>query len=166
MFTNPLTQTFADFLTEIGLKITPRALADDTFLHGILIENGAIFVDEARLEYPGDILHEAGHLATAPAALRPFLSDTVALPDFNMNSLENAAMLWSYAAAVYLQIDPRIVFHAGGYKGKSEAILFNYSLGVFMGINVLEEAEMAFTPQTAASRSVNPFPAMHKWLRD
>lgn len=166
MFTNPLTQKFSEFLNEIGLEIYPRRLEDETFLNGILIENGQLFVDESRLEFPGDILHEAGHLATAPAGLRPNLSDTVELPDFNMDSLETAAMLWSLAAAVHLQIDPRIVFHANGYKGKSEELLFSYSLGVFFGINILEENEMAFSQNSAAQKGVAPFPAMHKWLRD
>lgn len=166
MFTNPLTRKFADFLHEIGLKISPRNLEGETFLRGILIENGELFVDELRLEFVGDILHEAGHLATAPAEFRPRLSDTVELPDFNMDSLETAAMLWSYAAAIHLKIDPRIVFHPHGYKGSSEGILFNYSLGMFLGIQVLEESEMAFGQNLAAQKNVEPFPEMQKWLRD
>lgn len=166
MFTNPLTRKFADFLHEIGLKISPRNLEGETFLRGILIENGELFVDESRLEFVGDILHEAGHLATAPAEFRPRLSDTVELPDFNMDSLETAAMLWSYAAAIHLQIDPRIVFHPHGYKGSSEGILFNYSLGMFMGLQVLEESEMAFGQNLAAQKNVEPFPEMQKWVRD
>lgn len=166
MFTNPLIRKFAEFLHEIGLKISLRNLEGETFLRGILIENGELFVDESRLEFVGDILHEAGHLATAPAEFRPRLSDTVELPDFNMDSLETAAMLWSYAAAIHLKIDPRIVFHPHGYKGSSEGILFNYSLGMFMGIQVLEESEMAFGQNLAAQKNVEPFPEMQKWLRD
>ncbi|MCD9188212.1 MAG: hypothetical protein LUM44_17475 [Pyrinomonadaceae bacterium] len=166
MFDNHLTRKFADFLHEIGLKVSPRNLEGETFLRGILIENGEIFVDETLLEFPGDILHEAGHLATAPAKFRPQLSDTVELPEFNMDSLETAAMLWSYAAAIHLEIDPRIVFHPHGYKGNSEGILFNYSLGMFMGIHVLEESEMAFGQNPAAQKNVEPFPKMQKWLRD
>lgn len=165
MFKDPLITKFSVFLNRLGLNIYARSLDDETFLSGLLIENGEIFVDEARLAFPGDILHEAGHLATAPAKFRPQLSDTVMLPDFDMDSLETAAMLWSFAAAKHLQIDLRIVFHQGGYKGRAEGILFNYSIGLFMGLHILEEAEMAFGDTLAAQKGVEPFPKMQKWLR-
>lgn len=166
MFTNPLTQRLADFLIGIGLEIVSFETESETFLPGILIRNGKILVDEKRLLFPGDLLHEAGHLAVAPAELRKLLSDEVELPDFNMDSIESAAMLWSYAAAIYLKIDPRIVFHENGYKGNSESLLFNYSLGVFLGINVLEDAKMAFSFEKAVKLNVAPFPEMLRWLRD
>ncbi|HQU86824.1 MAG TPA: hypothetical protein PKY59_27065 [Pyrinomonadaceae bacterium] len=166
MFENELIQKFADFLNGIGLKIHPKKLDEKTFLKGILIENGEIFVDENLLDHPGDILHEAGHIATAPAAIRPQLSDTVTVPDSNMDTMELAAMLWSYAAAVHLQIDPRIVFHPHGYYGRSESILFNFSLGMFMSISILEEAEMAYGQNLANQKGLEIFPKMYKWLRD
>lgn len=166
MFQNPLTQKISEFLIAIGLEVFPLKIDDETFLNGILIKNGQLFVDESNLEFPGDLLHEAGHLAVAPANLRSQLSDTVELPDLNIDSLESAAMLWSYAAAIHLQIDPRIVFHEGGYKGNSESILFNYSLGVFFGLNLLEEAEMTFNSVNAKIIGIEPFPRMVKWLRN
>lgn len=166
MFENELIRKFAEFLNEIGIGIHPRKLDGKTFLKGILIENGEIYVDETIIEFPGDILHEAGHLATAPARLRPHLSDTITVPDSNMDEMEFAAMLWSYAAAVHLRIDPRIVFHPHGYFGKSEAILFNFSLGMFMSIHILEKAEMAFGQNLANQKGLEIFPKMYKWLRD
>ena len=47
-------------------------------LPGLAIEHGAILVDEQRLSHPGDILHEAGHLAVADPVGRnaPTLSPT------------------------------------------------------------------------------------------
>ncbi len=166
MFKNHLTQKITEFLIEIGLEVIPTNFNRETFLPGILIKDGKILVDEEKLKFPGDLLHEAGHLAVAPANVRNRLSDEVELPDFNMDSIESAAMIWSYAAACYLEIDPRIVFHESGYKGNSESLLFNFSLGVFLGVNVLEEAEMTVTEAKANELTIAPFPKMLKWLRD
>ena len=66
-FKNQLTRTLANFLESIGLEIVPTTIAKETFLPGILIENGRMLVDEEKLTYPGDLLHEAGHLAAAHA---------------------------------------------------------------------------------------------------
>lgn len=165
MNNDPVTQRIAQFLISIGLEVRREHLAGKTFLPGILIKNGAIVFDEEKLRYPGDLLHEAGHLAVAPAAIRNQLSDEVELPDFNIDALESAAMLWSYAAALALEIDPRVVFHADGYHGNAENLLFNFSLGVYLGVNILEEAEMTATGANAVRRGVEPFPAMLKWLR-
>ncbi len=166
MFKNPLTQKLATFLIEIGLEVIPTKFNRETFLPGILIKDGKILVDEENLQFPGDLLHEAGHLAVAPANVRNRLSDEVELPEFNMDSIESAAMIWSYAAALHLEIDPRIVFHKSGYKGNAESLLFNFSLRVFLGVNVLEEAEMTVTGEKANKLNIAPFPKMLKWLRD
>jgi len=167
MFKNPLTQQIAEFLDEIGLEIIPRQLAGNTFLSGILIESGKIFVDESKLAYPGDLLHEAGHLAVMPKNLRAHLSDEIALPgEFNIDAVEVAAIAWSYAAALYLELNPRVVFHEGGYKGNSESLLMNFSLGVYIGVNSLEEAGMTATGENARKLAVEPFPQMLKWFRD
>lgn len=167
MFKNSLTRQIARFLNEIGLETIPGRLGDDTFLAGILIENGKIYVDEAKLAFPGDLLHEAGHLAVTPESLRPHLSDEIALPgEFNIDAIEVAAIAWSYAAALHLGIEPRVVFHAGGYKGNSESLLLNFSLGAYIGVNTLEAAGMTATGENARRLGVKPYPQMLKWLRD
>ena len=165
-FQNELTRKIAGFLNAIGIPTVPAEISAETFLPGILVRRGTLLVDEEKLAYPGDLLHEAGHLAVAPADLRDQLSDEVILPDVNLGALESQAIVWSYAACVHLEIDPRVVFHAGGYKGKAENLLFNFSLGVFPGLNGLEENEMAFGERRARELGVEPFPAMRKWLRD
>lgn len=165
-FQNELTDKIADFLTEIGIEVKKTNLEKETFLPGILVANGKLLVDETKLTFPGDLLHEAGHLAVAPANLRDKLSNEVILPDVNADVLETQAIAWSYAACVHLGIDPRIVFHEGGYKGKSESLLFNFSLGVFVGLNGLEEYEMAVSERKASELGILPFPQMQKWLRD
>jgi len=110
-------------------------------------------------------LHEAGHLAVAPGELRPELSGEVVLPGFNMDAVESQAIAWSYAACVYLHLDPALVFHEKGYKGKSEALLLNFRLGVYVGVNGLREAGMASTNQ-ARELGSEPYPHMLKWLND
>jgi hypothetical protein len=168
MLENPLARRIAEFLIEIGLEIVPKQLDEKTFLPGILIENGKILVDESKLAFPGDLLHEAGHLAALPADLRADLSDEIALPesDFEIDAVEVAAIAWSYAAALHLNLDPRVVFHEGGYKGNSESLLMNFSLGVHIGVNTLEDAGMTATGENARRLGVSPYPQMLKWLRD
>lgn len=63
-----------DFLREIGLCVEERDLSDKTFLPGILVEKGGLIVDRVKLRYPGDLLHEAGHLAVVSARRRADLS--------------------------------------------------------------------------------------------
>jgi len=166
VFQNNLSNKIADFLIEIGIAVIPAKLDKETFLPGILVKDGKLLVDEEKLAFPGDLLHEAGHLAVAPADLRKSLSDEVILPGINLGVLETQAIIWSYAACLHLGIDPRIVFHESGYKGKSESLLFTFSLGVYAGLNGLEENGMAFSQKKALELGIAPFPQMQKWLRD
>lgn len=165
-FQNDLTIKIAGFLNEIGIPTIPAKFDKETFLPGILVKDGRLLVDEEKLAYPGDLLHEAGHLAVAPANLRNSLSDEVILPDADLDALETQAIAWSYAACVHLQFDPRIVFHEGGYKGRSESLLFNFSLGIYLGLSGLEENGMTFSERKAREIGALPFPAMRKWLSD
>ena len=73
---------------------------------GIDIRQGTILVDEARLAHPGDLLHEAGHLAVADPAERGGARLSPSDGD------EMAAIAWSWAALKHLDLDPAIVFHA------------------------------------------------------
>jgi hypothetical protein len=161
-----LTDTIVDFLREIGLSISERPLSDDTFLPGIRIEAGSILFDRTRLTFPGDLLHEAGHLAIVPAATRKTLSDKVQTARQDENVLEAAAMTWSYAATLHLGIDPQTVFHPDGYRGKAAAILLGFDLGLFIGLPVLEAAQMTIGPKNSDQPFAKPFPAMIKWLRN
>ncbi|MGC2234782.1 MAG: hypothetical protein WA584_01305 [Pyrinomonadaceae bacterium] len=166
MFKTPLINKISEFIRETGLEIVPAKLDENTFLSGIFIENGKIFVDENKLTFPGDLLHEAGHLAVAPESLRGQLGDEVFLPDFDMDALEAAAIAWSYAAALHLDLNPRVVFHEGGYKGKAESLLHGFSIGVFIGVNILEKSGMTATGERAEKLGISPYPKMIKWLAD
>ena len=146
-------QRILDFLAQIGIATREATITGETFLPGIRVERGTILYDLARMTYPGDLLHEAAHIAFAPASQREAMSDEVGTDAGD----EMAALAWSYAAAVYLNIDPAIVFHDGGYKGGSRALIENFSLRRYVGVPLLQWAEMT-TGET--------FPAMTKWMRD
>src|SRR5882757_4897405 len=90
MFTNLLTERLAEFVRGLGIDVRAAALPQKTFLPGLDIQHGAIVVDEQRLAHPGDILHEAGHIAVSEPAARaaPVLSPT--------DGEEIATLAWSY----------------------------------------------------------------------
>jgi len=159
MFADPLTERLAAFVRDIGLPLRGAALPADTLLSGLDIRDGAIVVDEARLAHPGDILHEAGHLAVADPAERraPRL-----LPN---PGDEMASIAWSYAALRYLDLDPAIVFHPAGYKGGSAAIIEAFQSGLYFGVPLLQSYAMSYEPRQAAAKGVAPFPHMVRWVR-
>lgn len=166
MFQNPLTEKIACFLIEIGIEIIPANLSGETFLPGILVENGKLLVDEAKLKYPGDLLHEAGHLALAAGDVRPTLSGEVKIPGENMNVIEVAVTAWAFAAVTFLAVEPRILFHEGGYHGKSESLILTYSMGVYPGAYPLQKFGLTLTGKSAEESNIAPYPNMLKWVRD
>ena len=127
-----------------------------TFLPGIAVERGGLRFDPAALTYPGDLLHEAGHIAVAPPEARAGMTGDVAVPGVDMDALEKAAIPWSYAAALAIGIDPALVFHGGGYRGKSPGLLRTFAAGVYPGVNLLVEAGMT---------EPGLYPRMLRWLR-
>lgn len=160
-FKNPITKTIVAFLTNLGLEVRSGRLADGMFLSGIRIDHGTLVVDEEKLTYPGDLLHEAGHLAVSPAALRPTLDGEVLLPDVPMESVEAQAIAWSYAALIHLGLDPKVVFHEGGYRGQASGLESNFNIGVYIGLQGLIDAGL-----TGNRGSSFAYPQMIKWLRD
>jgi hypothetical protein len=159
MFTNPLTERLAVFLRSIGVDVRAATLPDNTFLPGLAVEHGVILVDEQRLAHPGDILHEAGHLAVADPAER-----TAAALSPNPGD-EMTAIAWSYAALRHLDLEPAIVFHPDGYKGGSAAIIENFTNECYFGVPLLQLYGMSVEPRRAAERGVEPYPHMLRWLR-
>ena len=159
MFANPLTERLAGFVRGIGIDVRAETLPDKTFLPGLDIRHGAILVDEERLLYPGDLLHEAGHIAVADPAERaqPSLSPTPAD--------EMTTLAWSYAAACHLGIAPDIVFHPHGYKGGGQSLIDAFTGGGSPGVPLLQLYGMTVERKFAAARGVEPFPHMLRWLR-
>ena len=161
-YANPLTSRMAGFLASIGLETAPAVLPEAAFLEGLKISHGVLLIDEVRLAYPGDLLHEAGHLAVVPGSQRKLLYRNAGSDPGE----EMAAIAWSYAAALYLGIDPAVVFHPSGYSGGSQAILLNFSQGRYFGVPMLEWFGLTADKETAARLQVPPYPHIQKWLRD
>lgn len=165
-FSDPLTARIVAFLLKIGIPVEAGGVPADSFLPGLTVRDGVLHVDEERLTYPGDLLHEAGHIAVAPSAVRASIGADVRAPGLDLHKLEFAAVPWSYAAALAIGIDPAVVFHEHGYQGRSQGLLANFAMGVPLGLNLLEEAGMAVGEQRAAGLGVEPYPHMLRWLRE
>lgn len=151
-FQNPLTARIAAFLESICLPVRAAAVPERTFLPGLHIARGALLVDESRLLYPGDMLHEAGHLAVMAPAQRASLDGDVG----DNGGEEMAAIAWSYAAALHLGIPPEVVFHQAGYRGGAANLIENFTQGRSIGLPYLKWIGLAG----------DDYPSMRRWLRE
>lgn len=146
-----------EFLTSIDLPVRETSFDQPSFLPGLLIEKGELLLDRARLLYPGDVLHEAGHIAVTEAAERPLLGADVIENNPQKAGEELAVLLWTYAACCQLDIPPVVVFHPDGYKGQNEWLIENFTTGQYMGLPLLVWMGMTTT---------EGFPTMTRWLRE
>jgi hypothetical protein len=149
-------------LRAIGLDVRTGDVGDQTFLPGIKIDHGGLLVDEARLKYPGDLLHEAGHLAV----MSPERRGRAHIDVGQQAAEEMMAIAWSYAALVHLRLDPAVVFHPDGYRGGSQALIENFTSGRTIGLPMLQWLGMSLDAKRAAETGGAPYPAMLKWLCD
>lgn len=158
--------TIYAFLTRIGLPITEETLSTDTFLPGVALRAGGLIIDPEKLAWPGDLLHEAGHLAVLPSALRCEAQED----DPNHADIEHAgeleAMAWAYAAAIELSLPMEVLIHEGGYHGRARDLLQMYTFGVYPGLRGLCESGMAAAPGFTADCGPVQYPQMLRWLRD
>jgi hypothetical protein len=166
MFDDAITDRIAHFLRRIGIEVVATTLQEETFLPGILVQHGRLLVDETKLTYPGDLLHEAGHLAVAPSHLRHQLSGEIVIPGADMNMVEVQATAWAYAALKHLELEPEILFHEAGYRGKSAGLIRTYGFGVYPGANLLEDLGMTLTKRLASESNLPAYPHMLRWLRE
>ena len=156
---DPLVARITGFLVIIGLPVSFAAGLEHAFLPGIAIQNGTLMIDEAKLLYPGDLLHEAGRLAMLPPSQRAHAGGNMA--DSNIQDdggLEMAAIAWSYAAALHLGIPPAVVFHEAGYRGGSKAILENFAAGRYIGVPMWSGQASRQPAKTRKPSESNPIP--------
>lgn len=131
---------------------------------GVSIEGGTIIVDQDKLIYPGDLLHEAGHIATAPPAVRQAMNGKLPVGADYLGD-EIAAQAWSYAACIHLNIDPHIVFHGDGYHGQADGLVRIYSTsGTPPGVPLLQWMGMTYDLQNAKKLNTLAYPSMVGWL--
>lgn len=149
-----------DWLREIGLSVRLAPVETDSFLPGVTLEPGGLIVDEERLRYSGDLLHEAGHLATMVPEER---ASTGSNAGSDMGQ-EIAAQTWSYAAAVHLGLSPEVVFHSEGYKGASTRLIEVYGDGK-VGVPLLQWMGLTLDRARSAREGVPAYPHMLRWLR-
>ncbi len=148
--------TILNFINEIGIKSSLHTIEENTFLPGLKIHYGTLLIDLDQIKHPGDILHEAGHLALMDHEELSSISGNVMEGKDPATDVEMAVMIWSYAASIHLDLSPEIVFHSDGYKGESEMIIQSYESGNFFGLPILVWMELC---------TYESFPKMNKWTR-
>ncbi len=158
--------TCISFLKEIGIGIILDKTTGDDFLPGLSIRRGQLIIDKENLQYPGDILHEAAHIAVVPEAERSTLNAEAIAVRPQQEAEEMCALAWSYAAAMQLRLPAEFVFHGGGYKGGGSDIAKNFTEGRYIGLPMLQWIGLAADKKNAPSMGVAPYPNMLKWLRD
>lgn len=146
-----MTELVTGFLERIGIPWKEAELSDEEFLPGVRVEGGVVLVDSTRLRWPGDILHEAGHIAVFPPSLRSSVGGKLEVTPAD----EMAAMAWSYAAAIECGFDPTMVFHEGGYRSGGAQLAAQYAAGQGVGV-----------PMLRWYRMTQDFPRMSAWLRE
>jgi len=159
VFSSPLIQELTNFVRGIGIEVHAASSLLPANFPGLDIQHGAILIDESRVVYPGDILHEAGHIAMSAPSVRPALR-------LNPSGGEELSTLgWSYAAAVHLGLDPSLVFYPASYDGFGDGLVDLFAAGNYIGVPLLQRFGMAVDARNAVARGVPPFPHMLRWLR-
>jgi hypothetical protein len=159
-------QRILSFLEEIGIPVIERTLTEETFLPGLTLGSNCIYIDPQQLTYPGDLLHEAGHLAVTTADQRKAISTEALELPWPTDGEEIGAVLWSYAAVLHIGLPPEVVFHPNGYKNEAAWIIENFQSGNYIGLPFLEWAGLTLSAQRAEESGQPAFPHMLNWIRN
>lgn len=154
------------FLDSIGIETRFEELNEFCFLPGLSIRNGAVIIDKNALKYPGDLLHEAGHVAVVPSAERKVLSTAGVGEREHRDAEEMMSIAWSYAACIHLDIDPKFALHDFGYSGGGSHYAKCFDNKQYFGLPMLQWKGMAVDEKNAETMNVQPYPYMLKWLMD
>ncbi|MBN3584192.1 hypothetical protein JYB64_17470 [Algoriphagus aestuarii] len=145
-----------NFLNEIGIPTVGTTLEEDTFLPGLKIDSGQLYYDPEKLKYPGDLLHEAGHIALMTAEEKETIIGNVKNYRSPNQDDEMGVMCWTYAALIHLDLPPEVVFHPEGYKGESQMLIQEFTNGHYRGLPLLVWMDLT---------EYESFPKMKKWIR-
>lgn len=148
------------FFDEISISYNFTKIETETFLPGIKIKNGSLQIDMEKLKYPGDLLHEAGHIAVSSSTERESLNDNVVENSSEKAGEELAVLLWSFAAARKIGLPSEIVFHEDGYKNEAKWLKEQFESEKYIGLPLLQWMNMT------DSEGENAFPKMRTWLRE
>ncbi len=162
MFIDPQIQRVADVVEAIGLWVRPGPVPDGgTLLAGLRVERGGIIVDETKSPHPGDLLHEAAHLAVMPPQDRDTVCGTLPAD----GGLEMAALAWSYAMAVRFELPLDMVFH-DAFTAGGPWLRELFGTGQSTGVPLLQLWDMCRLEDAPPGFEHLPvFPEMAKWLR-
>ena len=147
------------FLEGIGIEVEAGP-AGESVLPGMTVLRGRVRVDPEASNYPGDLLHESGHVAVSDPATRHAIETIAADPGDEM-----AAIAWSVAAAHACGVALEILFFDDGYKGAAAAFRENFAAQRFLGVPMLAWFGMTAEPHRAEETGVAAFPEMTRWLR-
>lgn len=159
MFSDPQVTKLVTFVSSLGIEVRACRIDWKTQFPGLDIQAGAVLVDERKLIHPGNILHEAGHLAVHDPATRSQLKFSPRRGE------ELGALAWSYAAVVHLGLDPELIFYPGSYHGWDRSLIENFSEERYLGVPWLARFAMAVEPRVAAELGAEPYPHMLRWVR-
>ncbi len=146
-----------EFLDRVGIEYGILDGREAQLLEGLAILDGKLLIDPHTPVWPGDLLHEAGHIAVSAPEERARLGPIV--PD---GGDELATIAWSYAAALACDVSPNCLFHEGGYRGDSETLRTAFASGSYIGAPMLGSFGMTDPHGFEAD---HPFPTMIRWLR-
>jgi hypothetical protein len=148
------------FLEKIGIAVHCEAQPGAEFLPGIALRGGAIHINPDVEIWPGDLLHEAGHIAVTESHERPTLSQ----PPDDLG-MEMATMAWSVAALAACGLPLEVVFHEASHRGQAQMVIDRYRSGQFVGAPMLAWFGMTAEPHRAEETGLPAYPAMQRWLR-
>lgn len=144
-------RVICSFLAGIGVELEVGPFDGPDLLPGLAVRRGSIRIDPSAEVFPGDLLHEAGHIAVTAPELRATLDQVGDDPGEEM-----AAIAWSVAAARACGVPLEVLFHPEGYKGGSAAMLAAFADNRGPGIPMLGWYGLG---------EIGAFPAMTRWLR-
>ena len=148
------------FLRSIGIAARWGAFEPASVIPGVLVAEGELVVEAGKLLWPGDLLHEAGHLAILEPTRRKAVDG-----DFGADGgYEMAAIAWSWAALKALGLDAHVLFHDGGYRGGAAALRENFMAGRYVGVPILEWLGLTAQGDHASQLGVDPYPSMIRWV--
>ena len=160
MATRGAVERITPFLADIGILVVTKPQRGPTFLPAMTIRNGALVFDPETLVWPGDLLHEAGHIAVTHPDLRPDLNQIS-----DDGGEEMAAIAWSYAAACAIGLAPEILFHEHGYRGGGRWLAESFAAGRYIGVTMLHWFGMATEARSGERSDGTCYPQMLRWLR-
>lgn len=161
-FSSPDLAQIANSLKEIGIPARAARLGNDDQLPGVRIVRGGLLVDERKLLFPGDVVHEAGHIAVLPPEDRAQIEGI--LP--SDPGQEMSALAWSYALATNFGLPLEMVFH-DAFKAGGPWLREMFTSGAELGVPLLQYWNMTRSRSAPAGFDDLPtFPEMAQWLRD